>query len=222
MGHTTCAGRGRPRSTQLWVGLGTQPMQMACPLVWLGQARCSPHLVQVMIGTWKQASQIDGWPSWPGDRRVGRFGSSWRWTDPSKVMTLSRHPFDCSAATSGCGPGRCRTMAPPLDVRHARGFSRRKLLEQQLDRIGVRDRKVVMELGHPEAMKRVTRAGLGVTLLLRCAVVEDLEAGQLREVEIVGANFSVPVFLVHRPGKRLSALQNYLYDTIKDYYRSRG
>lgn len=95
------------------------------------------------------------------------------------------------------------------------GLIRRKLVDRQLAKLGIGDRNVVMELGHPEAMKRAAMGGLGVTLQFRSAVADDIAAGRLREIEIADATLSVPVFLVARKGKFVSAIQRDLIDAIR-------
>jgi DNA-binding transcriptional LysR family regulator len=95
------------------------------------------------------------------------------------------------------------------------GLIRRTLLDRQLEKLGIRKRNVVIELGHPEAMKAAARRGLGVTLQFRSAVRDDVEAGRLRAVEIADASLSVPVFLISRKGKFLSAIQRDLMDDIR-------
>jgi DNA-binding transcriptional LysR family regulator len=98
-----------------------------------------------------------------------------------------------------------------------KGFVRRRLEDDQLEGIGLSHRKAVIELGHPEAMKRAAREGLGVTLLFRSAVEEDLAAGLLREIRIEDVRFAIPVFLVRRPGKNLSPVQAALQLAIKEH-----
>jgi DNA-binding transcriptional LysR family regulator len=95
------------------------------------------------------------------------------------------------------------------------GLIRRKLVDRQLGKLGIGERNVVMELGHPEAMKRAAMGGLGVTLQFRSAVADDIAAGRLREIDIVDATLSVPVFLVARKGKFVSAIQRDLIDAIR-------
>jgi DNA-binding transcriptional LysR family regulator len=95
------------------------------------------------------------------------------------------------------------------------GLIRRKLVDRQLAKLGIAQRNVVMELGHPEAMKRAAAGGLGVTLQFRSVVADDIASGRLREIELVDATLSVPVFLVHRKGKLLSAIQRDLIEEIR-------
>ena len=95
------------------------------------------------------------------------------------------------------------------------GIVRRKFVDRQLRQLGVRDRNVVLQLGHPEAMKRATRDGLGVTLLFRSAVREELAAGLLREIRVEGADLAVPLYIVFRKGKTFSPLHWALIEEIR-------
>jgi DNA-binding transcriptional LysR family regulator len=95
------------------------------------------------------------------------------------------------------------------------GIVRRTFVDRQLRQLGIRDRNVVLQLGHPEAMKRATRAGLGVTLLFRSAVREELESGTLREVRVEGADLALPIYIVYRRGKTFSPLHHELIDEIR-------
>lgn len=95
------------------------------------------------------------------------------------------------------------------------GIIRRTFVDRQLRRLGVDERNVVLQLGHPEAMKRAVRAGLGVTLLFRSAVRDEIAAGLLREVKVEGADVAVPIYIVYRKGKTFSPLHRGLIDEIR-------
>jgi DNA-binding transcriptional LysR family regulator len=92
---------------------------------------------------------------------------------------------------------------------------RRQFVDRQLQRIGIRDRKVSIQLGHPEAMKRATMAGLGVAVLFRSAVRTELATGHLREIEVEDVDLAGPVYLVHRKDKLFSAVHRELIDAIR-------
>jgi DNA-binding transcriptional LysR family regulator len=101
------------------------------------------------------------------------------------------------------------------------GHVRRDVIDAQLADSGVRPRNVVIELGHPEAMKRATYDGLGMCLLFRTSVMQELEDGRLREVAISDAHLSVPLMTVLRSGKRLSPIQQELLDAVRQGVRRR-
>jgi DNA-binding transcriptional LysR family regulator len=96
-----------------------------------------------------------------------------------------------------------------------KGTLRRTFIDQELARIGLPDRRVAAELGHPEAMKLLVGAGLGVSFLFRCAVSRELADGTLREVAIPDVHLVGPVFLVHRKDKLFSAVHRALIQDIR-------
>lgn len=135
---------------------------------------------------------------------------------------LGREPVVLVTAPRGV-PHQDAVHATALEtlplVASPRTHVRRALVDRQLRRAGVVPRNVTIELGHPEAMKRATRRGLGAALLFRSAVEEELGRGTLREVKIVDAELSVPVFVVQRVQKRLTPVQEQFVDALRDYLR---
>jgi DNA-binding transcriptional LysR family regulator len=102
-----------------------------------------------------------------------------------------------------------------------RGRPRRRLVDHALGDIGVRDRRIAIQLGHPEALKCATARGLGVCLMMRSSVTGELAAGILREVAIEDAHLTIPVVLVRRADKRFSPLQSVLMATIREVLAER-
>lgn len=113
------------------------------------------------------------------------------------------------------GPITAEELAklPMLDS--PKGQVRRSTIHHQLEKIALTERNVVLELGHPEAMKRVAAQGLGVALLFRSSVVDELEAGVLREIPIKDTTLAVPIYLTYRKGKAFSPSQRELMDIIR-------
>jgi LysR family transcriptional regulator, low CO2-responsive transcriptional regulator len=99
---------------------------------------------------------------------------------------------------------------------------RQQFVDHQLRQIGVRDRNVSIQLGHPEAMKRATAAGLGVAVLFRSAVREELASGELREIAVEGVQLSGPIYLVYRRDKLFSAVHRDLIAEIRDEFADQG
>lgn len=91
---------------------------------------------------------------------------------------------------------------------------RRDLEDAALADLGITDRTVTIEFGHPEAIKHAVRAGLGVALLFHSSAATDLANGSLRQVRITGAQPRLPVFAVVRGDKHLSPLHRTLITTI--------
>jgi DNA-binding transcriptional LysR family regulator len=123
----------------------------------------------------------------------------------------------CAGMSDGrVGPVATNAMLGELDyVTPPRGLVTRDLEDEMLRVHGVTHRNIILELGHPESLKRAVRAGVGVSFLPTSTVQDDFAAGQLRRVETPDLeNFRIPVFLVHRRRKVLSSLQHRLLDHI--------
>lgn len=99
------------------------------------------------------------------------------------------------------------------------GHIRRGIVDMRLAERGARPRNVVIELGHPEAMKRATEDGLGMCLLFRSSVERELASGRLREIALEDAELSVPLIAVQRAEKLLSPIQRELLDVVSTAVR---
>lgn len=103
---------------------------------------------------------------------------------------------------------------PMLDS--LKGQARRSVIHHQLEKISLTERNVVLELGHPEAMKRVAAQGLGVALLFRTSVSDEIAHGVLREIRLRDATLAVPIYLIHRKGKHFSPSQRELMEVVRE------
>jgi molybdate transport repressor ModE-like protein len=83
-----------------------------------------------------------------------------------------------------------------------RESSTRAITERIFSRISYRPARL-LELDSVEAVKRAVRAGIGIALLSRLAVADELAAGDLREIQIVGATGAARMIEIvraeHRP-----------------------
>ncbi|MDF2050478.1 LysR family transcriptional regulator [Arthrobacter sp. Cr_A7] len=101
------------------------------------------------------------------------------------------------------------------------GFLRRSLNEGHLANVGLESRRIVMELGHPEAMKRAVQNGMGVALMFYTSVADELESGRLRAVTVRGLDVTVPIYLVYRKGRNFPAAQQTVVKAISEYIERR-
>jgi len=95
---------------------------------------------------------------------------------------------------------------------------RRNQIDTMLRLQGVSQRRVQLELAHPEAVKAAVRRGVGAAFLYRCSVAEELESGQLARVHVTGPPMSTPVALWFRERRRFSAAQRSMMDLIRESF----
>lgn len=83
------------------------------------------------------------------------------------------------------------------------GAGVRQLLEDELQRVGVRlrDLDVRLELGLQESVMSAVRAGYGVTFISRTSIEADLAAGTVAEARIEGLPLEREIYLVRAVGR---------------------
>jgi len=107
-------------------------------------------------------------------------------------------------------------MASLHFVEAQKGSLRRTFTDRTLGQFGVHERHVIIELGHPEAMKQMVASGVGVSWLFESAVQAELASGALREVRVADVEMKGPVYFVHRTDKFFSALHRDLIVTLRE------
>ncbi|WP_210496677.1 LysR family transcriptional regulator [Microvirga antarctica] len=96
-----------------------------------------------------------------------------------------------------------------------RSLTRRVAEDAKLLDLGVVRHNIVLELGHPESIKRAVRSDVGVSLLFETAVREELERGLLNRIAVPGLDLSIPIVLVYRRDKSFSRLQSAMIEKIR-------
>jgi DNA-binding transcriptional LysR family regulator len=97
---------------------------------------------------------------------------------------------------------------------------RRNLEDEMLYSCGVLTRNIVMELGHPEAIKRVVRQKTGFAFIEESAVREELGRGELRAVQTPEIDMRMPLYMAHRRGKSPSEMQIGLMEFLRQAFKS--
>ncbi|QJY48015.1 LysR family transcriptional regulator [Pseudonocardia broussonetiae] len=106
-------------------------------------------------------------------------------------------------------------------VAPAAGARARDAIDRYLVELGAAPQNVTMELGHPEAMKRVIRRGAAACLLFRACVQDELADGSLREIPILDADLTLPVLSIVRADRQLSARSTQLVERTRVYLAAR-
>jgi DNA-binding transcriptional LysR family regulator len=82
----------------------------------------------------------------------------------------------------------------------------REKLKEYLD-----DIYVVMEMGHPEAVKRAVESGVGLACLSALTVCREVENGWLKSLNVEGVDMSRQLWVIHRKDKVMTeAMQEFL------------
>lgn len=66
------------------------------------------------------------------------------------------------------------------------------------------DIKVVMELGHPEAVKRAVESGVGIACLSSLTVCREVENGWLTSLKVKGVDMKRQLQVIHRKDKKMN------------------
>ena len=88
------------------------------------------------------------------------------------------------------------------------GSGTRKSIEQVLHKSGypLSALNVVAEMGSTEAIRQGIKAGVGVSILSKCAVAEELTTGSLKKVRIKGLTFNRAFYLTFHRSRTQSPL----------------
>jgi DNA-binding transcriptional LysR family regulator len=140
---------------------------------------------------------------------------------PAARSQIEIIPFRSDRLVLVCSPDhplarRNRIDIGGLDGQRFIGFERDIPTRKAIDQI-MRERGVaahhVMEFDNIETIKRSVEAGLGVAIIPRATVENELRAGSLCAVEFT-ENFLRPIGIIHRKGKIFSAAARKLLDLM--------
>jgi LysR family transcriptional regulator, low CO2-responsive transcriptional regulator len=152
---------------------------------------------------------------------------SWDGRDtPEQLEGEHLHSEEIILFASPDGPPDADTLSPrevaalpQIDIPVNVTFQR--MLDLQLRRQGIRDRNVVIRLGHAESVKRMIRDHNLVAFLPRYVVDESLAHGEVREIEVPGLRVQEDLWLFTRIGKTYSTLHQACIETISGYLADR-
>lgn len=147
--------------------------------------------------------------------------------DPPATETLVAELLGVEELVFVCAPdsdwaGTSYTVAQLAElpfVEAPTGLIRRSFVETEMSRVGIHDRTIAIEMGHPEAMKQATRAGLGVAVLSFTSVARELECGELCRIEVAGVHeLGFPAYLVHHKDKLFTVAHLDLMERIREFF----
>jgi DNA-binding transcriptional LysR family regulator len=145
-----------------------------------------------------------------GVTEFGLIGASWNeptltWTeffsDELVLVVYPEHPFAKLAAVK---PQQLE--GEPMIFRERDSGTRRvtnEILEKHLDLSQLR---IVAEMGSTEAVRQSIKAQIGISILSRLAVEDDLQHGTLKVVPLQGMRLTRPLFMVNRKNRPFSPI----------------
>jgi len=135
----------------------------------------------------------------PGDEDPAQF-RDWLWRNERLVLIVG--PAHRWGARKSIRP---RALLEEEILGGEPGTGTGRVLREGLGEL-VDELRVTRSLGSTEAVKEGVKAGLGVSLVLHSAVREELAAGSLHEVRLVGVDLCKPIHLVCRQSLPEAAL----------------
>lgn len=156
-----------------------------------------------------------------GELELGIVGARWNekkltWSEIfTDQLTLAVHP---EHALAGRNEVSLQTAVQyPFVFREPESGTRR-VIGDILEKEGIRESalKVVAEIGSTAAVKEAVKAGIGISILSKRAVADDLDCGKLVTLAIQGQDLRRPFYLVRRKNRELSPIANSFVDYMMD------
>lgn len=128
---------------------------------------------------------------------------SWASKDEISLAVLKEEPFLLRTAGSGT----------------------RMAIEKKLEEAGLKkeDLNVIMSLGTTEAIKRGVISGIGVSIVPKIAIENELRLNLVKEVKIEGIDLSMDSYIVYNPDRFRSRIPEvfleHLADCLKEEHR---
>ncbi|MDF1615333.1 selenium metabolism-associated LysR family transcriptional regulator [Desulfurivibrio dismutans] len=206
------------QSGHLWMAASTIPGTYLLPKM-IGQFKKEyPEvLVTIKIANSRQAAEL----VIRGDCEFGVVGARWReavleWepllADELTLVVRHDHPW------SRRGEIEPAELAEVPFIDRERESGTRKVMHEILHRHGTEANKlrIIAEMGSTEAVLQSVKAGIGVAIISRQAIRDDLACGAVAEVTIKGINFRRPFYLVQRKKRHPSPIGTLFLDFLKD------
>jgi DNA-binding transcriptional LysR family regulator len=151
------------------------------------------------------------------DEQTLRPGLVWENLGDEELVLAAAPHSDLDASIESQKISTLAFVTPPHDL------ARERIVTRHLMAHGVSRGPVVMEFGHPEAIKRAVREGMGVAFLFRSSVREELARGELREIRISDMPPAIArIFFIYRENKDFSPMQQALSDALRTALRERA
>jgi len=100
------------------------------------------------------------------------------------------------------------------------GSGTRRVVAQFLESKGYKEADLheVAEIGSTVAVKEMIKAGIGVSIISRRALLDDIETGRLTAVSVQGFKLQRPFYMIQRKNRELTPVAG----TFQDYLQKQG
>jgi DNA-binding transcriptional LysR family regulator len=128
--------------------------------------------------------------------------------EPLVLVVAPDHPL------AGGEPPMLAEIARERFIVSSRSYSEMAKLDARLLAEGCGPLRVAMEISG-DGIKELVRAGVGVAILLRCTVEDELARGELTVIQIPDADLAMDFVLVYDRARGLSPLGAHLADLLR-------
>ena len=191
---------------KIMIGCGTIPGTYILPELISRFRSQHPSIKAILRIT---SSQIIAEKVLDGDLELGFVGARWNekkltWTEMfSDELTLAVHPDHFLAGSKEIS---LKSIARTSFILREPESGTRKVFSRILEKDGLRenDLNVVAEIGSTAAVKEAVKAGIGISILSKRAIQEDVDCGRLTAISLKGHDLYRPFYLVQRKNRALS------------------
>ncbi len=191
---------------KIMIGCGTIPGTYILPELISRFRSQHPSIKAILRIT---SSQIIAEKVLDGDLELGFVGARWNekkltWTEMfSDELTLAVHPDHFLAGSKEIS---LKSIARTSFILREPESGTRKVFSKILEKDGLRenDLNVVAEIGSTAAVKEAVKAGIGISILSKRAIQEDVDCGRLTAISLKGHDLYRPFYLVQRKNRALS------------------
>lgn len=162
-----------------------------------------------------------------GEQELGLIGARWNenglaWMpmffDELTVAVHPDHPFAARQSVS-----LDDLVKQPFILREP-GSGTRKVIARILERSGLQEKDLqeVAEIGSTAAVKEAVKAGIGISILSKRAVLDDVACGSLFTVDLQQHDLHRPFYLIQRKNRELSPVASAFVDYLKNKKNKKG
>ena len=193
---------------RIMIGCGTIPGTYIMPELISSFRRLHPSIKATLHIS---SSRIIAGKVLDGELDLGVVGAKWStaglsWTEIfSDELVLAVHPEHPWAKKKSVTLND--VTGEPFIMRES-GSGTRKVINRILEENGIREADLdeVAEIGSTAAVKESIKAGIGVSILSRRAIMDDVDCGRLATVTVKGPQLIRPFHLIQRKNRKLSPI----------------